>query len=217
MINRKSFWLALAVLVVSASSQVLAQPAQQKPTTTTTPTTTTQPAAVNIPVGKVAVIFSAAFQDPKQGIAKFTVLLNRLNSEFQKTQDDLTQTAARIKQAEDEISNLQSQAAKGAPVDTKTVNTKIDQLDQMKKDYQRKGEDAQAQYARRRSEVFAPLQEDVAKALDAYAKARGITLVIDGSQVEGILYASDSTDITRAFISEYNLKNPATASLTTPK
>jgi len=39
----------------------------------------------------------------------------------------------------------------------------------------------------------------------------------DGSQVEGILYASDNTDITRAFISDYNLKNPATASITTPK
>jgi Skp family chaperone for outer membrane proteins len=216
MINPRIFLLASAVFVLAVGSQVFAQPAAQKPQTPTT-TTTTQPAAVNVPVGKVAVIFSAAFQDPKQGIAKFNVLLTRLNSEFQKTQDDLTQTAARIKQSEDEIANLQSQAAKGAPVDTKAVNSKIEQLDQMKKDYQRKGEDATAQYQRRRGEVFAPLQDDVAKALDAYAKARGITLVIDGSQVEGILYASDNTDITRAFISEYNQKNPATASLTTPK
>lgn len=216
MINRKSLLLAVAIFLLTAGSQAFAQPAtQQKPQTPTT--TAAQPTAVNIPVGKVAVIFSAAFQDPKQGIAKFTVLLTKLNSEFQKVQDDLTQTAARIKQSEDEIANLQAQAAKGAPVDTKTVNTKIDQLDQMKKDYQRKGEDAQAQYQRRRGEVFAPLQEDVSKALDAYAKARGITLVIDGSQVEGILYASDNTDITRAFISDYNLKNPATASVTTPK
>lgn len=214
MINRKSFLLAVAIFLLATGSQVFAQPAAQKPQT---PTTTTQPAAVNIPVGKVAVIFSAAFQDPKQGIAKFNVLLTRLNGEFQKVQDDLTQTAARIKQSEDEITNLQSQAAKGAPVDTKAVSAKLEQLDQMKKDYQRKGEDAQAQYARRRGEVFAPLQEDVSKALDAYAKARGITLVIDGSQVEGILYASDNTDITRGFISDFNSKNPATASLTMPK
>jgi outer membrane protein len=206
--------LALAFFMVPVGSQVFAQPAAQpKPQ----PPTTTQAAAVNIPVGKVAVVFSAAFQDPKQGIAKFTVLLTKLNSEFQKAQEDLTQTAARIKQAEDEVANLQAQAAKGAPVDSKAVNTKVDQLDQMKKDYQRKGEDAQAQYQRRRGEIFAPLQDDVSKALDAYAKSRGITLVIDGSQVEGILYASDNTDITRAFISEYNLKNPATASVTTPK
>jgi len=218
MINRKTLLLALAMFLVPAGPQVFAQPATQKPQTPTTTTTAAQPgAAVNVPVGKVAVIFSAAFQDSKQGIAKFGVLLQKLNAEFQKVQDDLTQTAGRIKQAEDEITNLQSQAAKGAPVDTKTVNTKMEQLDQMKKDYQRSGEDAQAKYQRRRGEIFAPLQDDVAKALDAYAKTRGITLVIDGSQVEGILYASDNTDITRAFISDYNLKNPATASVTIPK
>ena len=41
--------------------------------------------------------------------------------------------------------------------------------------------------------------------------------MIDGSQIEGILFAADSTDITKAFITDYNLKNPATASTTTPK
>ena len=86
----------------------------------------------------------------------------------------------------------------------------------MKKDYQREGEDAQAQYQKRRVELFTPLQEDVGKALDAYAKAHGISLIIDGSQVP-ILYAAESVDITKAFIIEYNSKNPATASVTTPK
>ncbi len=201
--------LAIAFASFATASQAVAQPATQPK-----PQAPTQTASVNIPVGKVALIFSAAFQDPKEGIAKFNVLLNKLNSEFQKTQDDLNQTGQKINQLQDEITKLQSSAA---PVDPKTVQAKIDQLDQMKKDYQRKGEDAQANYQRRRQEIFAPLQDDVGKALDVYAKAHGINLVIDGSQVEGILFASDSTDITKAFISDYNLKNPATASTTTPK
>ncbi len=54
------------------------------------------------------------------------------------------------------------------------------------------------------------------KALDAYAKTHGITLIIDGSQTP-ILYASESMDVTKAFITEYNLKNPVTAQLTPPK
>ena len=54
------------------------------------------------------------------------------------------------------------------------------------------------------------------KALDTYAKARSITMVIDGSQVP-ILYAVVSMDITRAFISDYNVKNPATAQAMPPK
>ena len=41
----------------------------------------------------------------------------------------------------------------------------------MKKDFQRKGEDAQAAYDRRRKEMFTPLQDDIGKALEVYAKA----------------------------------------------
>jgi len=96
------------------------------------------------------------------------------------------------------------------------MQAKIDQLDQQKKEYQRKGEDAQAFYQRRRNELLGPLQEEVGRALDAYALAHSITLIIDGSRVP-ILYADPGTDITKAFIADYNSKNPATASTTTPK
>jgi hypothetical protein len=65
--------------------------------------------------------------------------------------------------------------------------------------------------------VETPLQDDVGKALDVWVKARGITLVLDASQVEGILFAAETIDITQAFISEYNSKNPVTASATAPK
>jgi outer membrane protein len=204
---KKIFVSMVALIAFATASQVFAQPA--KPQTTPVQTST-----VNVPVSKVAVIFSAAFQDPKQGIAKFSVLLNQLNSKYQKTQDDLNNTAKTINSLQEEVTKLQNSTA---PVSPQTVQQKLDQIDQMKKDYQRRGEDAQAGYQRERQQVFQPLQDDVGKALDAYAKSRGITLVIDASQVEGILYASDGIDITKAFISEYNLKNPTTASVTTPR
>ena len=205
--TRYIFTLAFALILLTANS-VFAQ----APATQTKPAAST--ATVNVPKGKVAVIFTAAFQDQKQGIAKFTVLLTKLNGEFQKTQDELNQTAQRIQALQDEIKKLQQSAA---PIDPKTVQAKVDQLDQMKKDYQRRGEDGQAAYQKRRQEIFTPLQQEVGKALDAYAKTRGVTLVIDASQIEGILYASEGIDITRAFIADYNAKNPATAAVTTPK
>lgn len=209
--SRYLFLPAIAAVLFTAAGITFTQsPATQ--TKPQTPATSTGP--VNVPTAKVAVIFSAAFQDQKQGIAKFAVLVNKLNAEFQKTQDDLTKTAKAIQALQDEIKKLQESAA---PVDPKSVQAKVDRLDQMKKDYQRRGEDGQAAYQRRRQEIFAPLQEDVGKALDAYAKARGITLIMDASQLEGILFASETIDITRAFIAEYNSKNPATASAATPR
>ncbi|MDX6305216.1 MAG: outer membrane protein [Blastocatellia bacterium] len=167
---------------------------------------------VNVPVSKMAVIYSEQFQDPKTGIARFTVTLNRLNGEFQKVQDDLTQTAQRLTAMQSEITKLQ-QAGGATPAQ---VQAKIDTLDQQKREYTRKGEDAKAQYQKRYQELFTPLQDDISRALDTYAKARGITLVIDGSQVP-VLYVVDGLNLTNAFISEYNLKNPATAQATPPK
>src|ERR1041385_3285508 len=162
----------------------------------------------NVPVGKIAVIFSEAFQDPKQGIAKFTVIQNQLNAEFKKPQDDLDAAAKQVQALQDEITRLQSSAA---PVDPKSVQAKMNQLDQLKKDSQRKLEDTQALYQKRRTDLLTPLQGDVGKALDAFAKAHSITMVIDGSQVLGVIYAADGLDITKIFIADYNARNPATA------
>lgn len=151
-------------------------------------------------------IYSMDFQDPKNGISRFSTAIAKLNGEFQKIQDELTQTAQRLRQQQDEITKLQ-QTPNVTPAQ---VQARIEQLDQQKKDYTRRGEDAQAAYQRRRQELLSPLQEDVGKALDAYAKARGITMILDGSQMP-LLYAADSIDITKAFIADYNSKNPATA------
>jgi hypothetical protein len=55
-------------------------------------------------------------------------------------------------------------------------------------EFKRKGEDAEAAYSKRRQEIFTPLQQDIGKALEAFAKARGITVIVDGSQVP-VVYA----------------------------
>jgi outer membrane protein len=114
---------------------------------------------------------------------------------------------------ESEITKLR-EAPEGTPIDQRSLQAKIDQLDQLKKDIQRKAEDAQGSYNRRRQELFLPLQEEIGKALEAFAKARGINVIIDGTQVP-LLYAADSIDITRAFITDFNSKNPVTAASTT--
>lgn len=158
----------------------------------------------------MAVIYTDMFLDPKTGIAKFNALVTKLNGEFQKQKDDLTQAQTRASTLEAEINKLR-EAPEGTPIDQRSLQAKIDQLDQLKKDTQRKAEDAQASYTRRRNELFSPLQDEIGKALETFAKARGINVIIDAAQVP-LLYAADSIDITRAFITEFNSKNPATAS-----
>jgi outer membrane protein len=105
---------------------------------------------------------------------------------------------------------IDDQGAVAAP---ESLRQKRDQLDQLNIEFKRKGEDAQAAYTKRRQEIFTPLQQDIGKALEAFAKARGINLIVDGSQVP-MVYAADALDITTPFIAEFNSKNPATASVT---
>jgi outer membrane protein len=199
----------IAILTVSSVSaqRTAAAPGGAPPAT--------PQANVALPTSKIALIYSDAFLDPKTGIAKFNTLLTTLNREFQKQKDDLTQLQQRLQQLQTEINKLQ-QAPAGTPIDQKALQAKIDQAEQLKKELQRKGEDAQASYNKRRQDIFAPLQEDIGKALEIFAKAHNITVIIDGTQVP-LVYASDSIDITRVFINEFNSKNPATASVTPPE
>jgi len=166
-------------------------------------------------MSKMAIIYTDMFLDPKTGIAKFNNLLTKLNSEFQKLKDELTQMQNRAQALEAEVTKLRDAPA-GTPIDNTALQVKIDQLEQLKKDIQRKAEDAQAAYNKRRQELFAPLQTEVGRALEAFAKARGINVIIDGAQVP-LLYAAESTDITRAFITEFNSKNPVAAATTPPQ
>jgi Skp family chaperone for outer membrane proteins len=191
----------LALVAVSAS-------AQQKPAGSAAAPATSQ-ATVAVPDSKIAMIYSDAFLDPKTGIAKFNSLLNTLNREFQPRQTEIQGLQTRISTLTKEINDTQNVA------DPNTIRQKRDQLEQLNTELKRKAEDAEAAYTKRRQDIFLPLQQDIGKALEVFAKARGITVIVDGSQVP-LVYASESLDITRAFINEFNSKNPATAALTTP-
>ena len=199
-----SFFAAVGLLTtvaVSASAQA------QRPAA---PATQPQaPANVAVPESKMALIYSDAFLDPKNGIAKFTSISNTLEREFQPRKTELQNLQTRINTLTKEISDTQAVA------DPNTIRQKRDQLDQANIEFKRKGEDAQAAFEKRRQEIFLPLQQDIAKALEAYAKSRGITVIVDGSSVP-FAYAADSIDITRAFIADFNSKNPATAAVTAP-
>lgn len=197
---------AVTLLTVTAIGVSAQQ--QQRPTTPAAPPAAA-PQTVAVPDSKMAMIYSDAFLDPKNGIARFNSLLGTLNREFQPRQVELQGMQTRITTLTKEIEDTQSVA------DPNALRTKRDQLAQLTTDFKRKGEDAEAAYTKRRQEIFLPLQQDIGKALEAFAKARGITVIVDGSQVP-VVYAADSIDITRAFITEFNSKNPATASVPQP-
>ena len=204
-----AFFVALTVASVSAQTRPAAGTGTQpRPAATPAPSA---PSTVSVPDSKVALIDSSAFADEKQGILKFVSALKRVNAEFQPRQTELQNLQQQIDKAK---SDLQ----KAAPVqDANVTRQQQDKIAVMETDLKRKAEDAQIAFNKRLEEVLGPIYEDIGKALDGFAKARGITLILDVTKIQGIVSAADAMDITRAFIAEVNSKNPATASLTPPK
>ncbi|HEV7472769.1 MAG TPA: OmpH family outer membrane protein [Pyrinomonadaceae bacterium] len=198
--------VAFAFVLALSVSPAFGQP---KPTGAAPAQTPAQTTAAPVPESKIALIYSDMFLDAKTGIARFNTLVGNLNREFQPRQTELQGLQQRIQALTDDITKT------AAVADPKTLQTKQEQLDAMKKEFQRKGEDAQAAYDKRRKEMFTPLQDDIGKALEVYAKSHNINVIFDGSQVP-LVYAADALDITRAFINDFNSKNPATAAVTTP-
>ena len=196
-----AFVAAISAGSISAQTRPAGTPA-----TSTAPTQTT----ASVPDSKIALIDSSAFGDEKQGIVRIVTALKKLNAEFQPRQNELQTLQQQIDKATADLQKVQSVQ------DPKLTAQQADKIDTMKKDLQRKGEDAQAAFNKRQEEILSPILEDIAKALDVYAKAHGITMILDVTKLPGIVSASDSLDITKAFIVEFNSKSPATAARTQP-
>jgi outer membrane protein len=169
-------------------------------------------AQASVPPTKVALINTEMFADEKNGIVRMVAAIKRVEGEFQAKKTELQQLQTRVNQLTDEIEKTKNVAAPQA------TQQKVDQLEALKKEGQRKQEDAQTAYNKRMQEALAPIYDDIGKTLDAFGKAQGITLLLDISKIApAILSAADATDVTRAFIADFNSKFPATAAATPPK
>jgi Skp family chaperone for outer membrane proteins len=196
-----------AITAFSASAQQ--RPAAQTPAATAPTAAAASNAAV--PDSKIALINTDFFADEKAGINRLVAAVKKVDAEFTPRRTELQGIKTQIDKL---TADLQAQAGVAQP---QALQQKQEQLDTLKRDYQRKGEDAQAAYNKRLQESVGPLYEDIGKALDAFARARGITLLLDTAKIgPAILAAVDAMDMTRAFIADYNSKNPATASAAGP-
>ncbi|MCA1630136.1 MAG: OmpH family outer membrane protein [Acidobacteria bacterium] len=198
--------VALAVVTtITASAQTA--PGRQQPAATPRPApatgASTAPATPPSLTGKIAIIDSGYFTDEKEGIARVVNAMKGIAAQFQPQQTELEQMKSRYDAL---LADIQKTSIVASP---QSIATKTDQAEQLKRDMERKAQDAQAAVERRQREVMTPLQEDVFNALQAYAQARGIAVVIDMNRVP-VLVVADSVNITRDFITEYNRTHPAT-------
>jgi len=192
---------AVAFLAAISAGSVFAQPR------TATPASPAPTQTGSLPETKIALVNTDEFADEKTGITRLVAAMKRVDGEFQPRRTELQTLQQQIEKATADLTKAQPLQ------DARVSQQQADKIEGMKTEFKRKGEDAQAAYQKKLQDVLGPIYDDLGKALDTYAKAHGITLILDVTKIQGILSASESLDITRPFITEFNSKNPATASL----
>lgn len=195
-----------SIAAVSAFAQQGTGPAK--------PTTPAPAQAVGpVPASKIAFVNTQAFDDDKTGITRFIAALKTLQREFQPRQTELQTLDTRIKAIADEITKTRAVA------DPNALRLKNEEGEKLQRELEFKKKEYEAAAAKRYEEVVGPISADIGKALDVFAKQRGITMILDLSKqaiLESVLTVDPAMDVTAAFITEYNSKNPATASTAGP-
>jgi outer membrane protein len=191
--------LALLATAVSAAAQQPTSPPAQRP------------AAGPLPKGKVVVINTGNFQDQ---VEEFKSKIEALNRQFEARVKDVQSTADKINALETTLKS-QSNVLTPAKVAEMTEN-----LETMKREYQRKSEDLQADAGRARNKAFEPITAKLGKFAEDYTSKRGIVMMIDlanGMQSGTLIWHDPRADVTQDFIKEYNKANPVTSAAAPPK
>ena len=157
--------------------------------------------APSVPAGppKIAVIaFQAAVAQTNEGQRDF--------ADLQKKYDPKRQT---LKSQSDEIDRLTKELqTQGNTLSDAEKESRAKAIDDKKKQLSRDAEDAQNDFQNDLQEMYNGLAQKVYDTLATYSKDQGFTLVLDVSaQQQPVLYAADSTNITKPVIEAYNRKS----------
>jgi outer membrane protein len=164
-------------------------------------------------------VLSAAAQTPAApaGPAKIAVIAFQAavgqTNEFQRNFADLQKKyepkRQQLKTLNDEVENL----TKGLQAQADKLNdaeraSRAKTIDDKKKQLERSAEDAQNDFQGEMQEMYNGVASKVYDVLSTYAQQQGFTLVLVVSQQQNpVLYAHESTNITKAILDAYNVKS----------
>ena len=197
---------SIALAVTLTSGFVLSAAAQTLPA----------PAAPAGPVKIAVIAFQVAVAQTNEGQRNFADLQKKY--EPKETQ---------LKTLNDEIESLKKQLqAQGDKLSDAERATRAKTIEDKDKQLQRSVEDTRNDFQTEMQELYNTLASKVYDVLASYAQQQGYTLVLDVAQQQNpVLYANESSNITKQIIDAYNVKSgvpappapPAAAAPATPR
>jgi len=197
--------IAISVLSLGLCSLIVPAAAAQTtaPTTTAAPATSPAPAGSAVPAGKIAIV----------NIQDAIVATDEGKKEFDALKQRFSPKETELKSQNDEVENLKKQLdAQGATLSDTEKNNRVKALETKQKSLQRNYEDAQNEFQQAEQEVVSRIGNKMLSVLDKYAKGNGYTVILDvSSQQTPVLWADQSTNITKALVDAYNAEYPSSA------
>jgi len=174
-------------------------------------------AAAQVPAAPAAAPASAAASTAPAGPAKIAVVAfqvavaqtNEGQRNFADLQKKYDPKRQQLKTLNDDIDGLTKQLqTQGDKLSDAEKNSRAKAIDEKQKQLKREAEDAQTDMQQEMQEMYNSLASKVYDVLSSYAQQHGYTLVLDVAQQQTpVLYATESTNITKAVIDAYNAKS----------
>jgi Skp family chaperone for outer membrane proteins len=212
----KKLIFAALILIATTAVAVFGQTRPQTTPPRPTPTPLARPAATPapptvssgpVPDSKIALIDTSMFGDEKSGILRYVDAARSVQAEFRPRTTELEGIQNRLNALVTEIQTL----AKAPVVDQKTIQAKQQQGETLQNEFTTKKNQLDADVTKRAEQVIGPISAQIGTAMDQFVRQRGITLTLDTSKLlPAILTAVPAMDLTQAFISDFNSKNPRT-------
>ena len=148
----------------------------------------------------------------KIAVIMFQAAVARTNEgerDFQNLEKKFAPKNNQLKEQNDEITALKKQLQTQA----KTLSAaqrqeKVNQINEKEKALQQQVQDARSEFQNEMGTTFNTLAKKVGAVMTSYAQAHGYSVVLDASgQGSPVLWASPTTDITKAVIAAYNKKS----------
>lgn len=138
---------------------------------------------------------------------------NEGKKELDALQQRFSPKQVELKNQNDEVEKLKQQLqAQGDKLSEDARASQLRSIETKQKTLQRNLEDAQTEYQQAEQEVVNRLGTKMLKVLEQYALKNGYAVIMDVSNPQTpVLYAAESTNITKELVDAYNAQSPVAA------
>jgi Skp family chaperone for outer membrane proteins len=137
--------------------------------------------------------------------------IQELKAKYEKLEAEFAPKRRDLESMQNSIANKQKVAQDNKTLTPQQAQKLSDEIEQLKKEYNRSLQDAQDFADKRARDETGDIYDKVYKFLEQYCAKKGITTVFDVRRLQDtsvVVYVAPTGNITKDFIGEYNKANP---------